>query len=366
MVRNEMSTSSPGTEPQAGPRWRRITSGVLLALAILAIILGPISLWVRTQLLDNGEFQSRAETAVASPDVQDYLADALTANLVARGGADAERAEPLVRAVVDGVVTSERFQERFGQAVGALHARLLSGDAGSRVVQLRESVDQAVAANAVVDPALAQRIGDASAEISVAKGTTGERLAQIAEKAHTLRVLGIVIPIVAFLLTVLSIAVAPRRLRATRRAGWGLIAGGAVVTVAVALARRALLDLVDDETVRRAVGEAESAFLAGLGRWGAWVTAIGVVLVALSAFLGSGLTLREHAARAWEASTTRPARTRALVVRIVVLVVIILLAIFALDALLTVLVAVAIAVLVAYGIAELLRLCGIDPRPMGG
>jgi hypothetical protein len=94
-------------------------------------------LYVRSQLLDSGEFRSRAETALASPNVQDYLADALTANLVARGGAEAERAEPLVRSVVGGVVASDRFKEAFGRAVGALHARLLSGDAGSRVIEGR-------------------------------------------------------------------------------------------------------------------------------------------------------------------------------------------------------------------------------------
>ena len=351
----------PEAPHESGPRWRRITAAVLLALAILAVVLAPIMLYARTQLLDSSEFQSRAETALAAPEVQDYLADALTASLVARGGADAERAEPLLRSVAGGVVASDRFKEAFGRAVGALHARLLSGDAGSRVIGLQEAVDRAVDAIAVVSPELAQRIEGASGEVRVGQGTTGRRLAQIAERAQQLRVLGIILPIVAFLLIALSIAVAPQRLRAARRAGWGLIAGGVVVTVAVGLARRALVGIADDAVVRGAIGETESAFLASLGRWGAWVTAIGVVLLAIAVFLGSPLTLREHAARIWGASTTRPARTRALVVRLLVLLVIVLLAIFALGALLTLRVAVAIALLVAYGIAEVLRLAGVGP-----
>ena len=97
-------------------------------------------LYVRTQFLDSSEFRSRAETALASPDVQDYLADALTARLVARGGPEAERAEPLVRSVVGGVVTSQRFEDVFGRAVLGLHARLLSEDAAPRVVQLQEAL----------------------------------------------------------------------------------------------------------------------------------------------------------------------------------------------------------------------------------
>ena len=342
----------PEVSNEAGPRWRRITAGVLLGLAILAVVLAPVMLYVRTQLLDSSEFQSRAETALAGQDVQEYLTDALTANLVARGGPDAERAEPLVRAVVNGVVTSERFEETFGRAVGALHARIISGDTGSRVIQVQEGVDRAVDAIAVVSPELAQRIEGARSEIQVGQGTTGRRLVQIAEQAQNLRVLGIILPIVALLLIALSIVVAPQRLRATRRAGWGLIGAGVVVVALVGLSRRVLLGIVDDAVVRGAVGETESAFLSSLGNWGAWVTAIGVVTLATTVFLGSNLTLREHAARAWETSTTRPARTWVLVLRLLVLLVIVLLAIFALDAVLRLLVAVAIALLVAYGIAE--------------
>jgi hypothetical protein len=359
--------SGTGDAHAAGPRWRRITAGVLLGLAIVAIVLGPIMLYVRSQLLDSSEFRDRAQTTLASPDVQDFVADALTANLVASGGAEAERAEPLVRAVVGGVVASGRFQDVFGRAVDALHHRLLNEDTAQRVIQLQEGVDRAVEAIAVVSPELAQRIDDASGEITVGQGTTGKRLAQIAHRAQQLRVLGIVLPIVAFVLLALSVVVAPDRLRATRRAGWGLIAGGIVVVAAEGLTRRVLLDLVDEAEVRRAVGEADNAFLSDLGTWGAWVVAIGVVVLGTAIFLGSPLTLREHAARAWRGTTSRPARAWVLVLRVVALVVVVLLAIFALDAVLKVLVAVALGLVVAYGLAELLRLAGVGvgrPRPI--
>src|SRR5262245_51754753 len=98
-----------------GPRWRRITAGVLLALAVLTIILGPIMLYVRSQFLDSSNFRSRAETALAAPEVQDYISDAVTDNLVARGGPVAQRAEPLIHAVVAGVVASRQFEGVFGR-----------------------------------------------------------------------------------------------------------------------------------------------------------------------------------------------------------------------------------------------------------
>jgi hypothetical protein len=351
--------------PTGGSRARRITSGVLLALAILAVVLGPIMLYVRTQFLASSQFRDRAETALASPDVQSYLAGAITTNLVAAGGAEAERAEPLIRAVAAGVVASDAFKAAFGRAVEGLNRRLQNEGAADRVIEVREAATRAVDAVAVVRPELAQRIRDASAQIPVGQGTTAKRLAQIAHRAQQLRVLAIVLPIVAFVLLALSIAVSPQRLRAARRAGWGLIAGGVVVSAVSGLTHRILTDLVDDPQVRRAVGDAENAFLGDLGTWGAWVTAIGVVVVGTAIFLGSTLTLREQVARGWAATTSRPAGAWALVLRILALVVLILLVIFALDAVLKLLVGVAVGLLAAYGVAELLRLAGVGPRRRG-
>ncbi len=352
----------PTTTRVAVSRWRRITAGVLLGLAILAIILGPIMLYVRAELLDSGRFRDRAETALASPDVQAYLTDAITTNLVGRGGPEAARAEPLIHAVVGGVVESNRFEQVFGRAVVALHARLLNQGAAGRVIKLQDAVTQVVDAVAVVSPQLAQRLRDASGQITVGKGTTGKRLAQLAHRLQQLRVLGIILPIIAFVLLALSIAVAGDRLRATRRAGWGLIAGGIVVSAFSGLTHRILTGLVDDAQVRGAVGDAESAFLSDLGTWGAWVIAIGVVVLGTAIFLGSPLTLREQAARGWGATTRRPAGTWALVLRILALIVLVLLVIFALDAVLKILVGVAVGLLVAYGVAELLRLAGVGAQ----
>jgi hypothetical protein len=347
-------------------RGRGIAAGVLLGLAILAIVLAPILLYVRTQLIDSEAFGDRTETALASADVQDYLADALTANLVAQAGSGAERAEPVVRAVVGGLVASDRFSEFFGRAAGALQERLLDDGSGERVIELHEGVDRAIEAIAVVRPQLAQRMTDASAEIEVGQGTAGEGLAQIAHLADQLRALAIVLPVLAFLFLVLSVAVAPDRLRAARRAGWGLVAGGVVVVALAGLTRSILLGVAEGTEARGAVGAAEEAFLADLGTWGAWIVAVGVVVLGTAVFLGSPLTLREQAARAWGASTSRPARGWVLALRLIALVVVVLLAIFALEALVKILVAVVIALVVAYGVAELLRLMGLGAgRPSG-
>jgi hypothetical protein len=350
------------TAHASGSRWRRITAGILLALAVLAIILGPIMLYVRSQFLDSNAFRDRAETALASPAVQAYVADAITANLVARGGPQAQRAEPLVRAVAGGVVASDQFEAVFGRAVLALHTRLLSESTAPRLVRLKEATDRVVTALAVVRPQLAQRIRDASGQIAVGGGATGKRLAQIAHLAQRLRVLGIILPIVGFLLIALSVLVAPDRLRGARRAGWALIAGGIVVTAVSAVTHRVLTGLVDGAELRLAVGDAEDAFLGDLGTWGAWVVAIGVVVLGTAVFLERPLTVRERVTEAWSAGVRRPTRTWALVLKILAVVAIVLLAIFAIAAVLKTLVGVLLGLAVAFALAELLRRVGVGAR----
>src|SRR5690242_4014143 len=265
--------------------------------------------------------------------------------------------------MVGGVVASNQFEAVFGRAVLALHSRLLSESTAPRVVQLKEATDKVVAALEVVRPQLAQRIRNASGQIAVGGGDTGKRLAQIAHLAQRLRVLGIILPIIGFMLIVLSLLVAPDRLRASRRAGWALIGGGIVVTAVSALTHRVLTGLVDGAEVRLAVGDAEDAFLGDLGTWGAWLVALGVVVLGTAVFLERPLTVRERVTEAWNAGVRRPTRTWALVLKTLALVAIVLLAIFAIGAVLKALVGVLLGLAVAFALAALLRRVGVGAPP---
>ena len=100
-------------------------------------------LYVRAEFLDSGRFADRAETALASPEVQAYLTDAITAKLVAQGGAEAERAQPLSTPWWAGWSQSDRFEQVFRRAVVALHARLLNEDTAGRVIKLQDAVARA-------------------------------------------------------------------------------------------------------------------------------------------------------------------------------------------------------------------------------
>jgi hypothetical protein len=349
-------------EPTRGPLWRRITAGVLVALAILAIILAPIMLYVRAQLLDSKAFGRRAENALASPAVQSYVTDQLTTNMVAQGGPRAQVAEPLIHAVVGGIVSSDRFRTAFGKAAEALQSRLLSGHAGKRLLQLQNVINKAAAAVSVVRPELGARLRHASGRIQVARGTVGKRLAQVAHRAHQLRVLGIVLPIIAFVLLALAIIVTPDHLKGARRAGWALIASGIVVAAVVGLTHRIILAYISDQELRVAAGDAENAFLGDLRTWAAWVVGIGVVVLGTAIFLESPRTLREHLARGWAGVTSRPAGAWQVVWRVLAIALVILLVIFAFDAMVRITVGVGLGLLAAYGIAELLRLAGVGAQ----
>jgi hypothetical protein len=349
-------------ERPAGRRpglWRRVLGRILLGLAVLAIILGPILLYVRVELLNSSTFTNRAETALASSDVQDYLANALTTNLVAKGGETVQRAEPLIRAVAGGVVSSNAFQSVFGTAVTALHKRMLDEGTADRVLNLKQAVDKVVNAVAVVSPSTAARIRSASGTIKLNESTTGKRIAQLAHRLQQVRVLGIVMPIVAFVLLAISVALGQDRIRSLRHAGWALIAGGAVVIVAASLIHRVLVSLVDTEEVRRAVGETEEAFLGDLSTWGTWLAAIGVVVTFVAVFLASPLSLREHAGQVWGFISRPPRKTWGDALRLLLLVVVVLCFIFAFGAVIRIAVAIIVGALVAWFLVRIMRLAGV-------
>jgi hypothetical protein len=349
-------------ERPAGRRpglWRRVLGRILLGLAIIAIILGPILLYVRVELLATSAFTNRAETALASPNVQDYLANALTTNLVAKGGERVQRAEPLIRAVAGGVVSSDSFRTVFGKAVTALHKRLLDEGTAQRVVNLRAATTKVVDAVAVIDPQLAASIRSATGNITLTKGTTGKRIAQLAHRLQQVRVLGIVIPIVAFVLLAVAVLLGQDRIRSLRHAGWALIAGGAVVVVAASLIHRVLVSLVDTEEVRRAVADTEDAFISDLSTWGTWLAAIGVVVTFVAVFLASPLGLRDHAGRVWDYVSRPPRKTWGDALRLLLLVVIVLLFIFAFGAVIRLAVAILVGALVAWFVVRILRLAGL-------
>lgn len=346
----------PGRRPGL---WRRVIGRILLGLAVLAIVLGPILLYTRVELLDSNAFTNRAENALASPDVQDYLANALTANLVQRGGPAVERAEPLIKAVAGGVVSSNAFQSVFGTAVTALHKRMLDEGTAQRVLNLKAAVTKVVNAVAVVSPTTAARIRAASGSVSLNKSTTGKRIAQLAHRLQQVRVLGIVMPIIAFVLLAISVALGQDRIRSLRHAGWALIAGGAIVVVASSLIHRILVSLVDTEEVRRAVGETEQAFVGDLSTWGTWLAAIGVVVAFVAVFLGSPLGLREHAGGVWAYVSRPPRRTWGDALRLLLLLVLVLLVIFAFGAVVRILVAVVVGALVAWLLVRIMRLAGV-------
>src|SRR5262249_27798142 len=245
----------------------------------------------------------------------------------------------------------------FGRAAEELQSRLLSGQAGKRLLRLQNVVNKAANAVAVVSPQLAARLRQASGKIQVARGTVGVRIAQIAHRLHQLRVLGIILPIAAFVLLALAILVAPDHYRGARRAGWALIGSGVVVAAVVGLTNRVIRAYISSAELRSAASAAERAFLGDLGNWAAWVVGIGVVVLGTAFFLGSTLTLAEQMRRGWGAAM-RPEGAWAVIWRVIAAILIILLVIFAFDAMVKLAVGVGLGFLAAYGIAELLRLAG--------
>ncbi len=73
-----------GRKPDKGPRWRRITSWVLVVLACLLAVVSVLVVFVRNQLLNTDAYVSTVAPLATNPAIQTQVATRVSEELIAR------------------------------------------------------------------------------------------------------------------------------------------------------------------------------------------------------------------------------------------------------------------------------------------
>ncbi|MEO7197250.1 MAG: hypothetical protein ABIZ50_02130 [Solirubrobacterales bacterium] len=278
----------------------------LATLGALLGLLGGILLYARENILDRDALASRAETALSNQRVRLALAQPISDAIIDSGPAKLVNARPVIESVVTGALGTSPVRAAVGEAVKALGEKLFDRDPQALLLNVASGASLAAGTLEAVDPQLARRLPDRlrGVRIEITSSSTPIDTLRLADKVS---LGGLLLPPLAVLTMVGSIAVAENRRRALVRGSVGLalaaIAGLAMLSVGKAL----LVSQFGDDLVADAVSVTWDALLGDLR--GAFVLAavLSIVLAAAARFSESaGFDPLAPAIRAGELLRRRP------------------------------------------------------------
>lgn len=294
-------------------RARGIGSIVLAVVAAILVVAGTITYYARTQVIDQQAFADRALEALEGDEVRQLVGREIVTGLIDRGSSDLVAARPLIESIVDAALQTEPFRRLIRTAAVEANRTLFVHDHRSVALDLSDAAELVRFAARSVSPRLAREIPD-DLEPDLLKLQQREFATATLRAGDQLRTLGVVLPLLALLAFVASIAVAPDRRTGVLRAGVAAGTAGVVLAVVLLILRERTLagvigaDEVTDAEMRGAVGGLLDAYFGGLVAWALAIGFGGVVIAGAAAALDPS-DVEAPAARLRRGLLTRPQRT---------------------------------------------------------
>lgn len=250
-------------------------------IGAIATLIGAVLLYARTELFNPDALAERAGSALSEEDVRLAVAPTVVSAIaqVSPEGA------PDTQEVAD-ALASPRVTAAFGSAAGAAAERLFGRGPNDLDLDLANVTAAAVA----VDQGRSlDELGLSAADFQSARLDLigGQAVLDALDAAERLERLGLVLTPLGLLALLVSVALAPDRLRGLSTAALALALAAAAVVAALYVGREIVVAQFDDELTRDAVASAWSALLGDL-RTGAIVVAGASGLVALAAGIAAG------------------------------------------------------------------------------
>jgi hypothetical protein len=251
-------------EPPKGPRWRRISSWVLVVLACLLAVVSVLVVFARNQLLNTNAYVSTVAPLASNPAIQTQVATRVSDELIARTNLQARvksalpaKAGFLVTPITDEVqkatysitlrlVQSPKFEKLWTDANRASHKQLVAVLTGTQegAVSTKDgkiTIDLGKVEVTVKKELTAKGITVFN-KIPAVKGLNfvlfqSNDLVRIQKLVKFLNKLAVVLPIITLLCFAGAVVLAKNRRRGLVRVGVGLALSMAVILVAIAVGR---------------------------------------------------------------------------------------------------------------------------------
>jgi hypothetical protein len=278
-------------------RGRTALSTVLTVVAMVFVLVGGTTLYLREEVFDAGAFADRAAGALQNNDIRGTISDIIVATAIEKGTTELLQAKPLLQIVVDGAMRTPAFRSLFRTAALNLHSAAFTRDDRSAALDLADAGQVVISAANAVAPKLAKEIPrDLNARlIDFRKRQWATTTLEIADDV---RWLGIVLPLVALLLVAASIAIAPNRRHAIARVGLGLAVIAVVGFGALLYLRDGIQITIQGGDQARATRAGRELFDVFFGDLQTWCLAAGGFGLVLAAAATSFLQPVEVASRA--------------------------------------------------------------------
>ena len=295
-------------------RGRSLLSGSLFAVAAVAVAVGTISLYLRTEVIDSGAFADRAVTAIQKPAVSSVAAREIVVQGIERVAPDLRAARPLLQSAVQFILRSNELSGLVRVAANHGHRLLFNTSNANAAFDVADAGTVAVSALRSVAPNIAGRI-PAQADALLLDLRKRSFAAQTLRIGDRVRALGIVLPLVALLSIGLGLLVATDRRRAIAQLGVAVGLAGIISAVALELSRLYVTSHVygaaelTNSSVRAAVGGLWDAYFGDLMTWTLAIAGLAWLVAASASSLLAPYSARDALDRAY-ALAHRPAGTR--------------------------------------------------------
>ena len=258
----------------------RLLSGrVLLVLASIALFFGTVTLYVRATILDEREFANRATATLEDSDVRQVVSRRIVDEAIEQGSAELIQAKPLLESAVASALDTGAFQAIFKQAARNVYTLIFERERGSIVLDLADAGIVVISGLKAIAPNVAKDVPPdvegALIDLSDRQFATG-----VLGTADDIRFLGIVLPLLALVLFIASIAVSSDRRRAVVEAGVAVAIVAALIVIALIIGRAIVLSNIEDDDSRAAARAAWSSFFGDLRVLALGGGALGLVLAA--------------------------------------------------------------------------------------
>jgi hypothetical protein len=263
-------------------RGRSTLSTVLTVVAMVFVLVGGTTLYLREEVFDAGAFADRASSSLKNNDIRGTMSDIIVATAIEKGTTELLQAKPLLQIVVDGAMRTPAFRSIFRTAALNLHTAAFTRDDRSAALDVADAGQVVISAANAVAPQLAKQIPK-DLDARLIDFRKRQWATTTLEVADNVRWLGIVLPILALLLIAAAITIAPNRRNGIARVGLGL-AVIAVVGFAALVYLRDGIELTvqggDQARATRAGRELFDVFFEDLQTWCLAVGGFGLVLAA--------------------------------------------------------------------------------------